>query len=223
MLNDVSFSIQKGEIFGLIGSNGVGKTTLIKIMLDLLSADSGSVRFFGESNLFPESRRHISYLPEKFYPSAFLTGSEFLSLSLSFFGKKFDYNLAREFAKTLDLNPDVLDHRVGRYSKGMGQKLGLLSVFMSDAPLLVLDEPMSGLDPSASIQLKDLLLDYGQKGNTVFFSSHILSDIEEICHRIAVINNGQLLFVGKPVDFRQEYKADTLERAFLSAISAKAA
>jgi len=222
VLNDISFSVMQGEVFGLIGSNGVGKTTLIKIMLDLLDADKGSVKFFGNTHKEPASRQNLSYLPEKFTPSAFLKGHEFLSLALSFFGKKFDYDDAKARAKQFDLDPSVLDHRLGKYSKGMGQKLGLLSVFMTEAPLLILDEPMSGLDPSARIQLKDLLVDYGKQGKTVFFSSHILADIEEICHRIAVIDSGKLIYVGKPVDFIGLYKADTLERAFLNAIKAAA-
>lgn len=218
ILKDVSFSVNQGEVFGLIGSNGVGKTTLIKIMLDLLTADSGNVHFFGTKSTLTESRKNISYLPEKFSPSPFLKGHEFLSLSLSFFGKRFDYEAANEKARLLDLDPRVLDHRLGKYSKGMGQKLGLLSVFLSEAPLLILDEPMSGLDPSARIQLKDLLSSYGKEGKTVFFSSHILADIEEICHRIAVVNNGQMIYVGKPADFREAYSGETLERAFLNAI-----
>lgn len=220
VLNDVSFSVQQGEVFGLIGSNGVGKTTMIKIILDLLAADEGKVTFFGKETTLTESRKNISYLPEKFTPSPFLKGHEFLSMSLSFFGKKFDYDEAKTRAISLDLDPKVLDHRLGKYSKGMGQKLGLLSVFLSEAPLLILDEPMSGLDPKARIQLKDLLTAYGKNGQTVFFTSHILADIEEICHRIAVLNNGKIIYVGKPADFRENYKGETLERAFLNAISA---
>jgi ABC-2 type transport system ATP-binding protein len=218
VLNNVSFSVKQGEVFGLIGSNGVGKTTLIKIILDLLDADNGTVSFFNKPHNLTDNRKNISYLPEKFTPSPFLKGHEFLSLALSFFGIKFDYEDAKARAQALDLDPKVLDHRLGKYSKGMGQKLGLLSVFMSEAPLLILDEPMSGLDPSARIQLKELLTAYGRKAKTVFFSSHILADIEEICNRIAVLNNGKLIYVGTPAEFITTYKGDTLERAFLNAI-----
>ena len=130
-------------------------------------------------------------------------------------------NLARKHAKSLGLDPKVLDYRVGKYSKGMGQKLGLLSMFLIDAPLLILDEPMSGLDPSARIQLKERLLEYKKKGGTVFFSSHILSDIEEICDRMAVINNSKLIFEGTPKKFLSKFKQKSLERAFLKAINYK--
>jgi ABC-2 type transport system ATP-binding protein len=219
VLHDISFSVREGEVFGLIGSNGVGKTTLIKIILDLLDASQGKISFFGIPHTITASRKNISYLPEKFSPSPFLKGHEFLSLALSFLGKKFDYAKAKEQARFFDLDPQVLDHRLGKYSKGMGQKLGLLSVFMSEAPLLILDEPMSGLDPSARIKLKDMLKNYGKHGKTVFFTSHILSDIEEICNRIAVLDKGKIIFVGSPQEFMVSYQAETLERAFLNAIN----
>jgi ABC-2 type transport system ATP-binding protein len=103
----------------------------------------------------------------------------------------------------------------------MGQKLGLISVLLSSAPLLILDEPMSGLDPSARIQLKDLLLDYRKNNNTIFFSSHILSDIDEICDRIAVIDKGRLVFVGTPSEFKLQFNSENLEKAFLNAINTK--
>jgi ABC-2 type transport system ATP-binding protein len=222
VLNDTSFALEPSEIFGLIGLNGAGKTTLIKIILDLLNADMGSAEFFGQNIKSPDSRRNICYLPEKFYPSQFLTGKEFIELSLSYFAKHYDAELTKFIADKLDLDFKVLDHKIGKYSKGMGQKLGLISVFLSEAPLLILDEPMSGLDPTARIQLKNLLLSYrDQSKKTVFFSSHILSDIDEICDRIAVIDDAQLLFVGTPQEFKARYNnndKESLEAAFIKAI-----
>ena len=218
VLNDVSLAVKPGEIYGLIGLNGVGKTTLIKIILNLLSQDDGKVTFFDNDVSIPDSRKLISYLPEKFHPSPFLKGREFLSLAVSYYGKKLDLNLAKKKAKVLGLDPKVLDMKVGKYSKGMGQKLGLLATFLAETPLLLLDEPMSGLDPNARIQLKELLLDYKKKGNAVFFSSHILSDIEEICDRMAVIDDGKIIFEGTPKAFLKTYKGKNLERAFLDAI-----
>jgi ABC-2 type transport system ATP-binding protein len=218
VLHDVSLTVKKGEIYGLIGVNGVGKTTLIKIILNLLNADKGETSFFGTSTLLPESRRNIAYLPEKFYPSPFLKGSEFLSLSLSYYGKTLNIAKAKEKAAALDLDPNVLDHRVGKYSKGMGQKLGLLSMLLAETPLLLLDEPMSGLDPSARIRLKRLLKEYKDAGNTIFFSSHILADIEEICDRMAVMHQGRLIYEGDGKSFLKEYKETNLEMAFLKAI-----
>lgn len=219
VLKDVSFSVNQGEIFGLIGLNGVGKTTLIKIILDLLKQDHGNCNFFGLDTTKTLSRRNIAYLPEKFYPSQFLTGKEFLSLTLSYHDKKYEEEYVNILAEKLGLDFKVLNDKIGKYSKGMGQKLGLLSVFLCQSPLMILDEPMSGLDPSARIQLKNMLLDYISNNNkTVFFSSHILSDIDEICNRIAVINDGNLVFLGTPTRFKKYYNQSSLEQAFIKSI-----
>lgn len=220
VLSNIQFSLVPGEIFGLIGLNGAGKTTLIKIMLDLASADKGKVNIFGELSTSVSSRRRLSYLPEKFQPSRYLRGLEYLDLALSYYGKKLDEEQAKAGAAKLDLSPLALEARVGSYSKGMGQKLGLLGAFMVETELLVLDEPMSGLDPSARIKLKDMLLAAKAEQRTVFFSSHILSDIDEICDRIGVIHDGKLFFIGTPGEFKKKHGSDMLERAFLNSIEA---
>ncbi len=218
VLDGVSFAIQPGEIFGLIGLNGVGKTTLIKIMLGLLSADAGSVKFFGHDHVTKEARRKLCFIPERFRPSHLLTGDEFLSLSQSYYGLKYDKNRARELALELDLRPDALASRTTDYSKGMGQKLGLLSALLSEVPLLVLDEPMSGLDPKARILFKEVLMRHAGKNRAIFFSSHILNDMDEICGRIGILHDRQMQFIGKPSLCRKQQKAETLERAFISII-----
>ncbi len=219
VLNNVSLTVKEGEIYGLIGLNGVGKTTLIKIILDLLVQDAGHVEFFGIRSTITDSRKNINYLPEKFYPSQFLKGKEFLELALAYYGKSFDLKKAQEKAQVLGLDPAALHQTITKYSKGMGQKLGLLSMFLCETPLLILDEPMSGLDPSARIQLKDLLNDYKKQGKTVFFSSHILSDIEEICDNMAVIHDGRIIFSGAPGAFLKQHGGNNLERAFLESIT----
>jgi ABC-2 type transport system ATP-binding protein len=223
VLDTIAFSLEKGEIFGLIGLNGVGKTTLIKIILNLLNADSGACKIFGVPSNTVSAHSHLLYLPEKFQPSRYLTGYEYLDLSLSYYKKPFDQNKAKEFALQLDLAPEKLSVRVGSYSKGMGQKLGLLSAFMADVPLLILDEPMSGLDPSARIKLKALLLKSKAEGKTIFFSSHILSDIDEICDRIGVIHARKLQYIGTPQQFKSLNGNVSLEQCFLNAIDAIAA
>jgi ABC-2 type transport system ATP-binding protein len=220
VLSDIGLSLVPGEIFGLIGVNGAGKTTLIKIILDLVRPDQGSAQMFGLSATNLKARRQLSYLPEKFQPSRYLKGMEYLDLALSYYGKKLDREEAKAKALALDLNPQVLTARVGSYSKGMGQKLGLLGAFMAGGDLLLLDEPMSGLDPSARIKLKDMLMNEKRQGKTIFFSSHILSDIDEICDRIGVIHGGKLFFVGTPGEFKAKYSEASLEKAFLRAISA---
>lgn len=220
VLDDVSLSLVPGEIFGLIGLNGVGKTTLIKILLDLCRPDDGSALLYGESSAKASARRKISYLPERFAPSRYLRGEEYLSLSLSYFGKHYVAEKAVEEAIALDLAPEALQRKVGSYSKGMGQKLGLMGAFLVDAPFLILDEPMSGLDPRARIKLKERLLAEKAKGKTIFFSSHILSDIDEICDRIGVINAAKIIFTGLPADFKKQHPADSLEKSFLRSIAA---
>lgn len=220
VLGDIGFALEPGEVFGLIGLNGAGKTTLIKIILDLARAERGRALVFGAPSSEVSARRHISYLPEKFQPSRYLKGMEYLDLSLSYYGKKLDTAQAHRGAEALDLNPGVLASRVGSYSKGMGQKLGLLGAFMVDSRLLILDEPMSGLDPSARIKLKQVLLQTKAAGKTIFFSSHILSDIDEICDRIGVIHDGKLFFIGTPAEFKKKYGDESLERAFLKSIAA---
>lgn len=220
VLNNVSLKVNKGQIFGLIGLNGVGKTTMIKIILGLLNQDSGSVSLFGKEASDKQARKKLSFLPEKFHPSQFLKGKEFLELTCSYYDKEYQEAEAFRLARLLGLKPEVLDNRVSSYSKGMGQKLGLLSSMLVGAPFLMLDEPMSGLDPSARIALKDALTDYvkADKNNTIFFSSHILSDIDEICDNIAILHDSKIVYQGEPEKFKKELKEKSLERAFLKAI-----
>lgn len=220
IISDINFEVKEGEIFGLIGLNGVGKTTLIKIILDLITATEGTAEIFGTNATDFSARKKIAYLPEKFMPSQFLKGFEFLDLQLRAYDKKLDKQKAREGAEKLQLNPDVLENRIGKYSKGMAQKTGLLGAFLTEAPLLILDEPMSGLDPRARVLLKDYMVEYLNSGKTIFFSSHILSDIDEICNRIAVIDGGGMPFLGTPAEMKKKFKEEILERAFLKCIDA---
>lgn len=218
VLDGISFDLKPGEIFGLIGLNGAGKTTLIKILLDLAEANSGAASIFGEPCNTVKARERISYLPEKFAPSRYLKGDEYLSLALSYYGKKFGKQEARALAAKLDLDPAVLGSKVGGYSKGMGQKLGLIGAFLVDQPFMILDEPMSGLDPRARIALKEVMLNARSEGKTLFFSSHILSDIDEICDRIGIIHNSKLVYLGTASEFKPTFGESSLERAFLKAI-----
>lgn len=213
VLQDISFDVPKGQIFGLVGLNGTGKTTLIKIIIDLLRRDSGDITVLGKDVRDHKNRYNMAYLPEKFTPSTYLKGKEFLQFSASYY--KQEYNEEKTFRKSeeLGLDPAVLSKMVSKYSKGMSQKLGLLSLFILDVPLIILDEPMSGLDPKARIQLKNVLKSYRDAGNTVFFSSHILADIDEICDNIAVLHDSKIQFTGTPLEFKKGY--ETLEQAFI--------
>lgn len=221
VLDNIDLTVEAGQIFGLIGLNGAGKTTMIKIILGLLNSDNGEVKLFGEDTSTKEARNNLSFLPEKFQPSQYLRGKEFLKLTCSYYKKTYDNEKAKEIASSLGLNPEVLNNKVSSYSKGMGQKLGLLSSILVDVPFLMLDEPMSGLDPSARIALKEALKLYAsaKEENTIFFSSHILSDIDEICDNIAVLHNSKIVYQGNPQGFKDKYGEENLERAFLKAIT----
>jgi ABC-2 type transport system ATP-binding protein len=220
VLSDVNFDVQNNEIFGFIGLNGQGKTTLIKIILDLLDQDSGDVEIFGVSRILPESRKKLCYLPEKFQPSLNQSGAEFVKFVLGFYNKNFDEVEAYRICQNLELRYEVLENKISSYSKGMTQKLGLLSVFMSQADLIILDEPMSGLDPKARIALKKEFLAYKKSGKTIFFSSHILSDMDEICDRVAVLHEAEISFVGTPKQLKDKHGKEILDTAFLAEIKA---
>lgn len=218
VLDKVSFDVKTNEIFGFIGLNGQGKTTLIKIILDLLDQDHGEVEIFSVSRVLPEARKRVCYLPEKFQPSIHQTGEEFVKFVLGFYNKLFNEKRAEEICASLDLDFKVLKQKVAKYSKGMTQKLGLLATFLTEADLVILDEPMSGLDPKARIALKRELKSYRDLGKTIFFSSHILSDMDEICDSIAVLNEAKNVYLGSPKDFKEKHNTSDLDKAFLAEI-----
>jgi ABC-2 type transport system ATP-binding protein len=219
-LSGVTLSLHSGEIFGLIGLNGAGKTTLLKSILQLTRATSGEIHIFGQNAAEVSTRKKLSYLPEKFQPSKYLTGYEYLDLSLSYYGQRLNKDSAAETAEALDFPVEKLKHKISSYSKGTAQKIGLIGAFLVDRPLLILDEPMSGLDPLARIRLKQKMQTYRDAGNTLFFSSHILSDIDEICNRIGILHQGTLRHTGTPKEFKGSFPAENLENSFLAAIAA---
>jgi ABC-2 type transport system ATP-binding protein len=219
VFQNFNLSISEGETFGFIGLNGVGKTSLIKTMLGLRRATGGTIRIFGHEAGSVQSKTVLAYLPERFDPPWFLSGMEFVKFSLSLYGKAFDRDLVLRYAERLALDPKALPRRVQTYSKGMRQKLGLIATILTDCKLLILDEPMSGLDPQARALVKDLLLECKAQGKTIFFTSHILIDMEEICDRVAVLHEGTLKFIGQTQDLKRQFaSAENLERAFLQCI-----
>lgn len=218
VIDDVSFDVLPGETFGLMGLNGVGKTTLIKIMLGLMEAAAGKIEVFGRAALDPEGKSKIAYLPEKFEPPPFLSCLEFVRFSLQLYNRPYNEAAVRAAADRVALSQDALRRRVNTYSKGMRQKTGLLGTWLTDCPLLILDEPMSGLDPRARALVKDEIMACRERGMTVFLSSHILADMDEICDRVAVLHDGGIRFVGAPAALREKTGQEYLERAFLKVI-----
>jgi ABC-2 type transport system ATP-binding protein len=218
ILDDVSFTVSPGEVLGLIGLNGAGKTTLLKSVLDLRFLDGGEISVFGEPHRDHRSRRHFAFLPEQMMPSPVLKGWEWLRLTLGPYGVVPGRSEADAACRGLALESGALDRRVTTYSKGMAQKLGLVAMFLSARPLLILDEPMSGLDPLARLRLKEHLLAYRAAGNAVFFSSHILADVAALCDRVAVLHGGRIAFLGSPAALQARHAGGGLEHAFLETI-----
>lgn len=220
VLDGIDLNINRGEIFGLVGLNGIGKTTMIKMIIGLLGIDEGEIEIDGINSENFESKKKFCYLPEKFQPSQYLTGIEFLNVFCSFFEReKVTIDEAKEICDKIELDKEVLYMPTSQCSKGMGQKLGLISAFLSNTELLILDEPMSGLDPKSRIAVKNLMLEYKKIGRSIFFSSHILADIDEICDNIAILNDKKIIFNGSCEQFKKEQGDANLERAFLKSIS----
>src|SRR5438046_3474899 len=187
-LDAVDLAVPAGEAFGLVGGNGAGKTTLIKCLLDLCSFESGRVEIFGVAGSLPASRRRLSYVPERFVPPYYLRCREFLEVLVRASDAPYDPARAQAMLRDLELDAAVLERPVRSLSKGMTQKLGLAAAFLVERDLYVLDEPMSGLDPAARVAVKSVLRRLSAEGRTLFFTSHVLADVEELCSSIAVLD-----------------------------------
>ena len=217
-LAGVDLEVAAGEAFGLVGANGAGKTTLIRCMLDLTAADAGSVQIFGVTAREPQARRRLAYVPERFMPAHYLRGGEFLASLARLAGSGYDDARARALLAELELDASVLGRPVRELSKGMTQKLGLAAAFLLERDLYVLDEPMSGLDPAARVAVKSVLRRLAAEGRTLFFTSHVLADVEELCSSIAVLESGAVRFRGAPGALCERYAEPRLEQAFMKCI-----
>jgi ABC-2 type transport system ATP-binding protein len=220
VLKGVSFEVRQGEYLGLVGVNGAGKTTLIKGLLDLGDIDAGNIEIHGGSHRFAASRSGLAYLPERFSPPYYARGEDFLRFMADMYdtaysGKERDIVLA-----AIDLDPAALGKPVRALSKGMAQKLGLAAVLLSGKPLYVLDEPMSGLDPRARALFKQFLLARREAvGQTLFFSTHLLPDVEALCDRIAILHDGVIRFIGTPAECCEQFGVADLEAAYLRSVA----
>jgi len=217
-LAGISLEVAAGEAFGLVGANGAGKTTLIRCLLDLTASDAGRIDIFGVPARRPSARAPLAYLPEGFIPPHYLTGAEFLRALAALAGSGYDEARAARLAVELELERDALARPVRSLSKGMTQKLGLASCFALERELYVLDEPMSGLDPAARVAVKSVLQRLSAEGRTLFFTSHLLADVDELCSSIAVLERARLRFRGTPQALCARYGEASLERAFMRCI-----
>jgi ABC-2 type transport system ATP-binding protein len=222
VLRGIDLDLPSGSCVGLAGVNGAGKTTLIKCLLDFCAIDSGAIEVQGVEHRRPRARTRLAFLPERFTAPYFLTGREFIAMMLELFGRPYEDERVRAMFAALDLDDATLDRPVRDLSKGMTQKLGLAACFLSQRDLYVLDEPMTGLDPLARARARDLLLRMKSEGRTLFFTSHSLADIEEVCDQITVLHKGTLAYSGTPHGLRDRYGDSSLERAFLKCIEAHA-
>jgi len=197
-VDDLTLEVEEGEIFGFLGRNGAGKTTTIKMLLGLIFPTAGTATVLGKPMGDTEAKAQLSYLPENPYFYENMTGWDVLD----FYGRLFRMGEpARSRRIEKCLNDVRLDQRAWRrplrgYSKGMLQRIGIAQALLNDPKLLFLDEPTSGLDPIAHAELRDIIVDVGKQGKTVFLSSHQLPDVELVCSRVAIIHRGKLLTTG---------------------------
>ena len=196
-VNDITFTVEPGEVIGLLGPNGSGKSTTVKMLLGLLYPTGGVLNVLGRSPRAVETKREIGYLPEESYLYKYLTAEE----TLDFFGSLF--NLSRADRRNrIDQLLDMVGmaharrRRVGEFSKGMARRIGLAQAMINDPEFLILDEPTSGLDPLGCKEVKDLILTLKARGKTVLITSHLLSDIEDVCDRVIILYGGKIRAMG---------------------------
>jgi ABC-2 type transport system ATP-binding protein len=217
-LRNLDLEVSAGEVFGFLGPNGAGKTTAINVLLGFVTPKSGAAYLFGIDVRQPIARQRIGYLPEMTYYYKFLTAEELLRFYAKIFGlpraeadKRIDGLL-----KLVDLEP-ARRRPLKTYSKGMQQRVGLAQALINNPDLLILDEPTSGLDPLGRMKVREVIQRLKNEGKTVFFSSHELGEVETVCDRVAIINEGELKAVGRVNDILGQHHSN-LEKAFLEII-----
>jgi ABC-2 type transport system ATP-binding protein len=196
-VDNVDFEVRKGEVFGLLGPNGSGKSTTVKMLLGLLYPTRGHIEVFGHSPRHVKTKAKIGYLPEESYLYRFLDSHE----TLNFFGNLFDLPPAQRKKRTEELLEmvglsQVRTRVVGEFSKGMQRRIGLAQALINDPDLVILDEPTAGMDPIGCREVKDLILALARRGKTVILSSHLLSDVEDVCDRVVIYYGGRIQAMG---------------------------
>ena len=209
VLNGVSFSVNKGEIFGFVGPNGAGKTTTFKVILGFVTLTSGNIELMAKPLGDVDVKKHIGYLPENPYFYDYLTGEELLRYMGELHGLNGN-GLSARMDELLDKVNISHARRVQlrKYSKGMLQRVGVAQALINDPDFLILDEPMTGLDPIGQREIKDLILEEKKKGKTILLSSHMLSDVEALCDRVGVIMGGRVVKTGELGKLLEEIHTD---------------
>lgn len=222
VIDNINLKINNGEIFGFLGPNGAGKTTTIKMMTGILEIDEGDI-FIDNKSITKEpieAKKLLGLVPDN--PDVFLKlkGIEYLNFIADIYevSTKDRIKRIKELAEKFEII-DVLNNKIQSYSHGMRQKLIIIGVLIHQPKNWILDEPMTGLDPKSSFELKKIMREYADKNNTIFFSTHILDVAERLCDRIGIIDNGKLLFVGTYKDMKSELKENkSLEELFMEII-----
>ena len=222
VINDINLEIKDGEIFGFLGPNGAGKTTTIKMITGILEIDKGDILIDGKSiKKEPiEAKKQIGLVPDN--PDVFLKlkGIEYLNFMADIYEVSTQDRVKRikELSEKFEIN-NVLNNKIESYSHGMRQKLIIIGVLLHNPKNWILDEPMTGLDPKSSFELKNMMREHANQKNTVFFSTHILDVAERLCDRIGIIDKGKLLFVGTYDDLKKELKENkSLEELFMEIV-----
>lgn len=222
VINDIDLEIKDGEIFGFLGPNGAGKTTTIKMITGILEIDKGDILIDGKSiKKEPiEAKKQIGLVPDN--PDVFLKlkGIEYLNFMADIYEVSTQDRVKRikELSEKFEIN-NVLNNKIESYSHGMRQKLIIIGVLLHNPKNWILDEPMTGLDPKSSFELKNMMREHANQKNTVFFSTHILDVAERLCDRIGIIDKGKLLFVGTYEDLKKELKENkSLEELFMEIV-----
>lgn len=222
VINNISLEIKDGEIFGFLGPNGAGKTTTIKMITGILEIDEGDILIDGKSiKKEPiEAKKQMGLVPDN--PDTFLKlkGIEYLNFMADIYEVSMQDRVKRikELSKKFEIN-NVLNNKIESYSHGMRQKLIIIGVLLHNPKNWILDEPMTGLDPKSSFELKNMMREHANQKNTVFFSTHILDVAERLCDRIGIIDKGKLLFVGTYEDLKKELKENkSLEELFMEIV-----
>ncbi len=218
VVSNLSFSIKRGSVFGFLGPNGAGKTTTIKMLVGLTEPDLGSIRILEKVPHDLSLRQKIGFMPESPAFYVYLTAREFLQSMADLFGmaKQESKNRISDVLRKVDLS-DFQDMQIRKFSKGMGQRLALAQALINDPEVLFLDEPLDGLDPFGRSEVKKILLGLKQEGKTIFFNSHILSDVEEICDEVGILDKGKLVALGSVQNIMRGFS--NLEEAFVGAVT----
>jgi len=220
-LKGISFKVNQGEIFGLIGPNAAGKTTALRIISTLLQITSGNVKVFNYdvAKQANQVRRKISYLPEEAGAYKNLSGKNYLEFIAGFYSENKDERntLLNKGIELANLG-DSIKKKVNTYSKGMTRRLLVARALMINPELVILDEPTSGLDVIISQEVRKIIKDFAKQGTTVLLSSHNMLEVDFLCDRIALLNKGEIVEIGIPQELKEKYKAKNIEDVFINAI-----